>query len=135
MHNEIGIAGYSPGQMRRSPRQIYEKIQRKCALRAALCAISAEIEAAVPDLNASELQELQQLMQADIESVDADTAELQAQVAEEAKLAKSQRSMQVTIPRKVSAVLGAEAERRVQRGVYPSAEALVGEAILRSYAT
>ena len=134
MHNEIGIAGYSPGQMRRSPRQIYEKIQRKCALRAALCAISAEIEAAVPDLNASELQELQQLMQADIESVDADTAELQAQVAEEAKLSKTQKAMKITISRRASAILGAEAERRIQRGVFASAESLVVESLERSYA-
>jgi hypothetical protein len=58
---------------------------------------------------------------------------MRVKVIEEQKLAKTQRSMSIRLSRKTSAVLGAEAQRRVARGTYPSAEALVSEAVALAY--
>jgi hypothetical protein len=112
---------------------VLAKLQEKCRLRAALAAVSAEIDSALPSLNAGELQELQAMMAIEVRAADADAEALRAQVAEEAALAKTQRPMQVTLARRACAILGAEAERRVQRGVFASAEALTGEAIAIAY--
>ena len=72
-------------------------------------------------------------MASEIQAADADAEALRAQVAEELALAKTQRPMSITIPRRASAILGAEAERRIARGVYPSAKSLVGEAVERAF--
>ncbi len=55
-------------------------------------------------------------------------------MTEEAAHAKAgQRPMTVTISRLAAKVLQAEAVRRVERGSYPTAEALVVEALQRAY--
>ena len=73
-------------------------------------------------------------MAGEVVAADIDAEALRAQVAEESALAQTTRAMQITIPRKASALLGAEAERRIARGVYPSAESLVGEAVNKAFA-
>jgi hypothetical protein len=100
-------------------------------LKAALCAGQAEIDAALPKLTSAEIAEHQGLMATEIQSADAETENLRAEVAEEAKLAQNMRAMQ--IPRRAVAALGREVERRAERGVFASAELLVGEAIERTF--
>ena len=53
---------------------------------------------------------------------------------QEAALARTTKPMQVRIPRRAASVLAAEVERRIARGVYPSAESLIGEAVTKAFA-
>ena len=71
-------------------------------------------------------------MAGEVAAVDVDA--LRQQVAQEAVLAQTTKPMQVRIPRQAAVVLAAEVERRIARGVYPSPEALVGEAVAKAFA-
>ena len=133
--NIIGLAPYSNSQgAKRGPRQIFAKLQEKCRLRAALAVVQAEIDGALSALSPVELQELQTMMAVEVAAVDVDVESLRAQVEQEAALARTTKPMQVHIPRRAAAVLAAEAERRIARGVYPSAEGLIGEAVAKAFA-
>ena len=59
-------------------------------------------------------------MAVEVQAVDADAEALRQQVEQEAALARTHGGA-VTIPRRASAALAAEAERRIASGVYPSA--------------
>jgi hypothetical protein len=103
-------------------------------MRAALAQISAELDATISGLNPSELDELARLISAESQAADADIESMRAQVIEERELARTQRrTMQITIGRRASQILGREAEKRVQRGVFASSESLAGEAIERAF--
>jgi hypothetical protein len=132
MSDEKGLGPYAAGAGK--PNRIFAKLQAKCRLKAELAQIQAEIDTMIPTLSHGELAELQSLMASEVAAAGADAEALRAQIEKEAALAKTQRPMQITIPRRASAILGAEAERRITRGVYPSAESLVGEAISRAFA-
>jgi hypothetical protein len=127
-----GLGGYQGG--RSAPRAVLAKLIEKSRLRAALAAVQADLDAAIPALSPNELQDLQLLLAGEVQAADADAEALRQQVAEESALAQTTRAMQITIPRRASAILGAEAERRIARGVYPSAESLVGEAVAKAFA-
>ena len=79
-------------------------------------------------------KELQTMMAVEVAAADVDVESLRAQVEQEAALAQTTKAMQVRIPRRAAAVLAAEVERRIARGVYPSAESLVGEAVAKAFA-
>jgi hypothetical protein len=132
--NDLGLGTYAPGGRKTSPRRILERLREKCRLRAELAAVQADIDAGLPKLSASELQELQGLLAGEAASVDADAADLAAKVAAEAELAQTQRAMRITVSRRASEILGVEVERRILRGSFPSAEALTSEAIERAFA-
>ena len=120
----------------RGPKAAFAALKEKCRLRAELCRIQAEIDATVQTLNPvelQELQELQELMAGEVAAADADPDALRQQVTQEAELAKTTRTMQVQIPRKAAMILASVVEERVARGNYPSAKALVTEAIERSF--
>jgi hypothetical protein len=70
----------------------------------------------------------------EVAAADADVEALRVQVEQEAALARTTKPMQVRIPRLASTVLAAEVERRIARGNYPSAEALIGEAVMLAFA-
>jgi len=134
MPNETGLAVYQGGQEGRSAaRLLLTELVEKARLRAALAAISAEIDASLPKLTGAELQELQSLMTSEIQTIDDETEGMRAEIAEEAELAKTTRPMSITLARRASAILGAEAERRISRGHYPSVEGLIGEAITTAF--
>lgn len=67
------------------------------------------------------------------DATDLDVAVLRAKVEEEEELSRTTNAAAVIIPRRALAALAMEAEKRVQRGVFPSTEALVGEAIVRAF--
>jgi len=131
---QIGSAPYSKIPAKSGPKAIFDRLREKCRLRAVLQAMQADIEIAVQALTPTELHELQGLIANEVEAADVDVAALSAQVDQEAMLAKTTRPMQVKIPRRAAAVLTAEVERRIARGVYPSAESLVGEAVAKAFA-
>jgi hypothetical protein len=98
-----------------------------------LAKIQSELDAMIPALSGASLQELQQLMCQAANAADEDVAKLQAQVEEERRLSKTQNSMTIRVSRKASALIGAEAEKRIARGAFPSAESLVSEAVTLAY--
>jgi hypothetical protein len=131
--NHVGLRAYQSGlEGKSAPRAVFIKLLEKTRLRAALAAVQSEIDAAIPTLSHGELQELQVMMATEIAAADIDAESLRAQIAEEAALAQTTKAMSITIARRASVVLGMEAERRVQRGVFASAESLVGEAVQRA---
>jgi hypothetical protein len=125
----IGLSGYSSAGAKSAARRAFLALQEKCRLRAALAAIQADLDAMIPTLNANELQELRGLMAGEVQAIDQDAAALRAKIAEEERLSKSTKAMQVQISRSASTILASEVERRISRGIYPSAEALINEAV------
>ena len=69
-----------------------------------------------------------------VAAADADAENMRVQIAREADLAKTTKPVMVRLPRRAATVLAAEVERRIGRGVYPSAESLVGEAVNKAFA-
>ena len=126
MPGEVGLASYQ-STARSAPERVLAKLIEKSRLKAALCAVQADLDAAIPALSPSEMQELQGLMAVEVAAVDADVENMRNQISEE--LAASTRAMTVKISRTSSSILAGEAERRVARGSYPSAQALISEAL------
>jgi hypothetical protein len=67
------------------------------------------------------------MMAGEVATVDADVENMRAQIAEEA--AQPVKAMSVQISRSSSSIIAREVERRVARGSYPSAQALISEAL------
>jgi hypothetical protein len=134
MPQEKGLAGYGAGHAYRPPKQIVEAYLEKCRLRSQIAALQVEIESAVQALDATELRELHELMQTQVEASDVeDVAAMCSQVREEAELAKSVFPMQVSAPRRGVLALSQEVQRRIQRGVFPNASNLVTEALIHTF--
>lgn len=131
--NCIGLGPYAPAGGGSAPRAVFAKLLEKSRLRAALAAVSAEIDAALHALNPGEIAELQGLLGGEVAAADADVEAMQRQLAEEERLAKTVKPMTVRIPRRAAVVLAAEVEKRCLRGNYPSAESLIGEAVQRAF--
>jgi hypothetical protein len=121
---KTGLIGYQGVEGRSGPRRVLAKLQEKCRLRAALAAVQADLDSALRGLNASELVELQGLMASEIQMADDDAAALARQVQEEAQLAETTKPLQVRISRRAAAALAAEAERRLERGVFRASKPL-----------
>lgn len=134
-NDEKGLGAYQGGNARRGPRQVMDAYLRKCALRAELARCSAEVEAGVEALTASELEDLKAMMAVEVEAVDADAQALRAQVEAEAKLAETTVPLTVPVSRRAASALASEARRRLSRGVFPSSAALVAEAVVQAYGT
>jgi hypothetical protein len=134
MQNEIGLGPYSASAGRSKPQQLLAKLVERARLKAALTQISSEIDAALPTLSASDLSELRNLMQSEIQMADQETEDMRAEIEAEAALAAhNTRAMQIQISRRISTIIAREVERRVARGLYPSAQALVSEAIVAQF--
>ena len=131
--NERGVTDYQGGQAGTSARRVFDRIRKKVSLRSELEALQSQIDRDIQKLSQRDLQELSALIQGEVCAADNDVAALRAQVEAERKLAQTTKSQVVRIPRRAVAALAAEAERRIERGCYPSAEALTGEAIVRAY--
>jgi hypothetical protein len=131
-HHSVGLAPYAAGG-RSAAQTVLAKLEVKCRLRSELAKVEAELSAMVAELPGAALQELQHLILQSADAADRDVAALQAQVAAESSLAETTKAAVVIIPRRAAAALAAEAEKRIQRGVFPSTESLVGEAIVRAY--
>jgi hypothetical protein len=131
--SNVGLVLYSSGPKSAS-RRAFDRLREKCAMRAALAQISAEMDATLSGLNPNELDELARLISAESQAADRDVESMRAQVIEEQELARTQRrAMSIAIGRRASLILGREAEKRVQRGVFASSESLAGEAIERAF--
>jgi hypothetical protein len=130
--SNIGLVSYSC-VAKSAPQRAFDRLREKCAMRAALAQISAELDATLYRLNPSELDELVRLISPESQAADADIESMRVKVIEEQKLAQTQRSMTVRMSRKASKIIGAEAEKRVMRGAFPSAESLVSEAVTLAY--
>jgi hypothetical protein len=96
--------------------------------------VQAQIDNALHALSPDEIVELQSLLAGEVAAADADAEAVRVQAEQEAALAKAIKPVVVRIPRRASTILAAEVERRIARGVYPSAESLVGEAVTKAFA-
>jgi len=126
MPEEVGLASYQ-STARSAPEKVLAQLMEKSRLKAALCAVQADLDAAIPALSPSEMQELQGLMAVEVAAVDGDVENMRHQIAEE--LAQPIKAMRIQISRTSSSILAREVERRVARGSYPSAQALIAEAL------
>jgi hypothetical protein len=126
----VGLAPYSTAS---KANRILAKLETKCRLRAELAKVQSELDLLIPQLSHGELVELQQAMVQAADAADRDVAELQAKVSEELELSNTTKAASVVISRVASAALAAEAERRVRRGVFPSTESLISEAVQRAF--
>ena len=81
----------------------------------------------------TEIGQLQDLVQTDIDTADSDVALFRHQLDNEAALAELTRPAQVTISRHAVDLLGAEIEHRTARGIFPSKEGLIAEALRIAY--
>jgi len=129
----IGAGPYS-GQARSKPQRFLEKFMEKCKIRAELCRLQAELDAELHSLNPLEIEQLRQLMESGIATADDDAETLRRQISEEAELAKTTKSAQICMSRKATAILAVEARRRIAKGIFPSSESMVAEAIEAAYA-
>jgi hypothetical protein len=122
----VGLGGYQ-GPSRTKAEKVMAALRAKCQLRAALCAVQEDLDAAIPSLSQHDLQKLTQLMSTEADILDNETAALREEVERES--AQPTRAMTVQISRVSSTILAAEVERRISRGSFPSAQALIGEAL------
>jgi hypothetical protein len=123
--SNIGIVSYYGGD-KSAPQRAFDRLREKCAMLAALAQISAELDATLYRINPGEFDELVRLISAETQAADADIESMRLKVIEEQKLARqTQRSMTVRMSRAASKLIGIEAEKRVMRGAFPSAESLV----------
>lgn len=133
MEKSVGLYQYSSAGSQSTATRILTKLQTKCRLRAELAQIQAELDAMIPACTRQELRELQDLMVQAADATDADVAALQVQVKEERKLAQTTKSQVVRISRRSVAALAAEAQKRIERGHYPSTAFLVDESVQLLY--
>jgi hypothetical protein len=130
--NEIGLGAY-PSRAQTAPRKVLDAYLKKSALRAELAKVSAELDAGVQALNASELEDLKAMMVQEVEAADEDALALRQQVEQEAALAETVKPLSVPVSRKAAHALATEARRRLSRGIFPSSGALVSEAVCAAY--
>ena len=134
MQEEIGLSPYSASAAKSKSAQLLAKLLERTRLKAALSQISAEIDAALPALSAEDFAELRRLMQREIRMADEEAEEMRATDETEAALAAQHtKAMQIQVSRRISTIIACEVERQIERGMYPSAQALVASAIERAY--
>lgn len=133
---EKGLGVYQGGEGSRRPgvKQIFEAILKKSALRAALELETAKINEALPYLNATETQQLSEMLQDETVANDAEVAALAATVDREVALAASTRAMDIRLDRGASQVLQSAMLRQIdQHGFCKAPSQLAGEAITLVY--
>jgi hypothetical protein len=87
----------------------------------------------VTALQPAELQELQHLMIQAVDSADNDVADLRARVQVEQRLARTTKAQTVRLSRRSVSALAAEAQKRIERGHYPSTASMVDESVQLVY--
>lgn len=104
---------------------------RKASLRAALEMETRAIAEVLPALNAVEVEQLQAMLASEVTAIDADA---EAQVAQEAALARTTKAMNVQLSRAASLALQNEMMCRLEQGRCAAPAALVGEAVAKAFA-
>lgn len=128
------LGGYqSPCEAQSAPHRLLSKIRQKATLRASLTLLQGEIDAALNALSKLEVNQLKDLIAADIGASDSDVAAFREQLDSEAALAETTRPTQVTISRQAVNTIATEIDRRVSRGIFVSKEGLVAEALAKAF--
>ena len=112
--NCVGLGPYAPAGSGSAPQRLFAKLFEKSRLRAALSAVQAEIDAALPALNPGEITELQRLIAGEVAAADIDVRMMQQQIAQEEALAASTKAMDVRLTREASRILHVEMMRQIE---------------------